>query len=354
MNAATFAGLVTISGNTVLGSASGDDITFTGSLASSIPLKTQRTYDIGAADIGLRILYLGGNSTHTIALSAPSSGMAGDTAIALPPTAPVVGHGIQGSSTSATVWAPMQTDTHTVSSADYTILTTDGYKTILVSTANSNRTITLPAVSDSTDRRIRIKKTDSGTGIVIIDTPSTETIDGSAQKRCADQYDFIELLSDGTNWHIEAIGGTGESHIRVQEGSGYGSTDTKIRRFNTLSVSVGNAITRASTAGNGDTFTINQDGVYSMHYSDLDNTSASGSSVGISLNSAQLTTNIESITETARLAIVIAKDDAGTAGTFCSATRRLAAGDIIRVHTDGGPENTTNRVGFSITKVRPC
>ncbi len=42
-----------------LGNASGDDVTVTGSLASTIPIKTNNTYDVGSATLGLRKLYLG-------------------------------------------------------------------------------------------------------------------------------------------------------------------------------------------------------------------------------------------------------------------------------------------------------
>lgn len=86
ISALTAAGVATLNGNVILGSASGDDLTINASLAASIPIKTTRTYDIGSADLGLRILYLGMNSTHTIALQAPSSGASADYSLTLPPT----------------------------------------------------------------------------------------------------------------------------------------------------------------------------------------------------------------------------------------------------------------------------
>ena len=86
ISALTVAGTATFNGNVLLGNASSDDIQFNGSLATSLPIKTQRTYDIGGVDVGLRILYLGMNSTHTIALQAPSSGASADYSLTLPPT----------------------------------------------------------------------------------------------------------------------------------------------------------------------------------------------------------------------------------------------------------------------------
>jgi hypothetical protein len=102
----------------------------------------------------------------------------------------------------ALIWGPQQFDCHAVSSANYTITDTDGYKNILVTTGNSNRTMTLPTASDNTDRPIYIKKVDSGTGNVIIDGEGAETIDGSTTYTLYNQYDSIRLVCDGTTWHI--------------------------------------------------------------------------------------------------------------------------------------------------------
>lgn len=79
--ALTCAGTVTLNGDIVLSS---------GLLASSIPIKTTRTYDIGSANLGLRSIYFGMNSTHTAAISAPSSGASGDYSLILPALAPAI------------------------------------------------------------------------------------------------------------------------------------------------------------------------------------------------------------------------------------------------------------------------
>ncbi len=59
INALTVAGTATLNGAINLGNAAGDDITITGSLASSLAIKTNNAFDIGAATLGLRKLYLG-------------------------------------------------------------------------------------------------------------------------------------------------------------------------------------------------------------------------------------------------------------------------------------------------------
>lgn len=62
--ALTAAGTATFNGNVTLGNASSDDITFTGSMASTLPIKTDATYDIGSTSLGLRVAYFGGNSNR--------------------------------------------------------------------------------------------------------------------------------------------------------------------------------------------------------------------------------------------------------------------------------------------------
>src|SRR3990167_8159938 len=62
ISALTCAGTATLNGAVTLGNASGDDITVTGSLASSIPIKTTNSYDIGSATIGLRSIYIADRS----------------------------------------------------------------------------------------------------------------------------------------------------------------------------------------------------------------------------------------------------------------------------------------------------
>jgi len=90
----------------------------------------------------------------------------------------------------------------TVSSANATIPDTSTIGSVLVTTGNSDRTITLPTVSTSAGRRILIKKVDSGTGKVIVDTPSSETIDGDAQYNIYTQYGTVTLVCDGSNWYV--------------------------------------------------------------------------------------------------------------------------------------------------------
>jgi hypothetical protein len=156
---------------------------------------------------------------------------------------------------------------------------------------------------------------------------------------------FMDLV---VSENVQAIAvDLAHSEVWVYSASGYGSTNTKIRTFGTVGKNEGNAITYASDGTNGDSFTINESGVYSMHYHDQ---FSAASNFGISLNSNQLTTNLVSITAANRL-IGVNTSAAGAIGV-ASSTVKLSRGDVIRAHGDaittGG---STWGDGFRITKV---
>lgn len=90
---------------------------------------------------------------------------------------------------------------NTVSNANYTITTTDGYEVILVVTGITTRTVTLPAVALSAGRLLTIKKTDSGAGLITI-TPNGGTIDGASSNTLNAQYSYVTIYCDGSNWNV--------------------------------------------------------------------------------------------------------------------------------------------------------
>jgi hypothetical protein len=76
--------------------------------------------------------------------------------------------------------------------------------TLHVSWNANNRTINLPTASGRQGKAYVIKKTDSGSGEVIIDPNGAETIDGAATLSLYKQYDAVIIYSDGTNWNVGA------------------------------------------------------------------------------------------------------------------------------------------------------
>lgn len=85
ISALTVAGAATLNGAVNIGNATSDDLTITGYLASSFIPKTNQTYDIGTADLGLRALYLGVASAGALTAKViASASIAADRIFTIP------------------------------------------------------------------------------------------------------------------------------------------------------------------------------------------------------------------------------------------------------------------------------
>ena len=136
----------------------------------------------------------------------------------------------------------------------------------------------------------------------------------------------------------------------------FGSVNTAIRRLtSTVESSQGPDISyvTAQIANEGSAFLINTAGLYYMSYVDSMSSAGASSVFGISRNSNQLTTAVNLITATHRLAIATTSAVA-TAPVICFAIARLAVGDIIRPHGDANENGDTEYgVRFEIGKISP-
>ncbi len=126
---------------------------------------------------------------------------------------------------------------------------------------------------------------------------------------------------------------SGLSKADADTGNGLGSTDNRIRRF-TNSSSTGTAITVADTAANGTTFTINENGVYSIAYTEV---FAGNSYFTISINSANLTTNASALPVGERFGLE--STPGSSYGSTLTQVLTLSAGDVVRAHVEGTPVN---------------
>lgn len=136
------------------------------------------------------------------------------------------------------------------------------------------------------------------------------------------------------------------SSVMVTTANGHGSSNTKIAKYSGIFENSGTAITYTSSSTNGDSFTINETGVYSITSIFI---SDSGTISGISRNSTQLTTDIYSITGSDALAYA---DESAGFTTAVVWTGILKSGDIIRVHDRGAAiSSNQDRARFTITKV---
>lgn len=90
-----------------------------------------------------------------------------------------------------------------------------------------------------------------------------------------------------------------DSEVSVDTGNSYGSTGLYARRFTNTDANVGSDITYTQDATNGDSFTVNADGTYSISYTDGTTT---GDVLGISLNGSGATA-MSSLTQSAVLCV---------------------------------------------------
>ena len=152
------------------------------------------------------------------------------------------------------------------------------------------------------------------------------------------------LKADGT-W-ATPTGSPSFGAVRLHTYSGYGSTNTKIMIFTTNVGTTGTLITYATSSTNGASFTINANAFVTVSFnSDF----GASNSIGISLNSSELTTNIGSITAANRLAL--SQTPAAGVPTCVSFTGYVASGGVIRPHTTGAAANTASNANFTISAI---
>jgi hypothetical protein len=157
------------------------------------------------------------------------------------------------------------------------------------------------------------------------------------------------LQSDGTNFVSASL--SINSKVVSDSPNGHGSSSTKIRRY-TNSTTTGTAITYADSSTLGASYTINETGIYSMFLVDFSSSGAVAIGLSVNASGAQLTTTI---TNTAtlgsnRVGIYTDVTAANTALPYFF-IQRFTAGDVVRVHDDGGPNTTNAAAAFVITKI---
>ena len=126
--------------------------------------------------------------------------------------------------------------------------------------------------------------------------------------------------------------GVADNQVIVTGGNGYGSTNTKIRRFASTQTSTGSDITYADSATLGGSFTINTAGLYSIYLTDR--CSSGNAQMGASLNASSGTADLGNLSATQ---ILIYTNTDATSNLNMSGSRvvRLAATDIVRAQSAG-------------------
>lgn len=106
IGALTAAGTATLNGHVTLGSASNDDLTINASLASSIPIKTNNSYDIGSATLGLAGVYLGSAGGLTTRLIGGATGSS--WSLTFPTTDGAARERLETNGSGVTSWQPVR------------------------------------------------------------------------------------------------------------------------------------------------------------------------------------------------------------------------------------------------------
>jgi len=216
----------------------------------------------------------------------------------------------------------------------YTITDSDGDGTFICDTSSGNLDIVIPTLAANQNRDLEFIH-QTGGNTLNIDGEGAETIDGLTDIDLPKQGDRLKIKGTTSEWAIteERI----SCQLRLNTYAGYGSTDNQIMRFTNSVDNYGNIFIENHSTGynsnaEGLEITINKSGQYSFAFNG--SPSASTLDVGLSLNSAQLTTSITSITVTDRLGS-IRSISTSNQHSQCAWSGYLEKNDVIRAHTSG-------------------
>lgn len=137
------------------------------------------------------------------------------------------------------------------------------------------------------------------------------------------------------------------SMVRVLGANGYGSTNTKVRRFTTIATNQGGSITYADSATLGGTFTVGAAGVYSATFTDQ---FTGACSIALISNGTNGAASITALTANEILASTTVSSP--SYGISVAWTGYLAAGAVIWAQTDGIATGASTAINsFTISKV---
>lgn len=185
--------------------------------------------------------------------------------------------------------------------------------------------------------------------------PTYEIVSGSSINSAGASNGQVLTANGAGGAMWAAAGGIGVSQIRLFAGGTptHGTAARVTRRFINTVENVGSSITYASSVTNGDTFTINDTGLYNIVYGDgIATGDASSATLGITKNCNGDITFFSNSTHNL-LSFTGGSNNNGVSHQ-CSITTRLLAGDVIRAMcTNSSSFNITGSSGpmFSITRI---
>lgn len=407
----TCSGNVSFEGNVTLGNGSVDDLTINASLASSIPVKTNNSFNIGSSTLGLASVYLGSAGGFTTRLVGAATA---SYTLTFPVTGGTAGDSIEtnGSGTLSflTQRSPSVATNYGITATVATNALTVALKAADGNDASSTNPVRIVFRNSTAATGTPVTRSVTGSLSVIVTSGATlghtdadvgyvhvYAIDnaGTVELAVAGSKIFDELalnsstsVTNASDDYNTLYSTTGRSNVAIRYLGRVKSTQatagtwvttpseislahevgTKAQRH-TVRVSNGNATSHGSTNTKIRRFatTVESRGT-AITYADSGTLGGSftinepgvyaiayselraGASclMGISRNSTQLTTGINGITNADVLAI---SENAADHPAQCGGAFILDAGDVIRAHTDGNPGSTDVYVRFTITKL---
>lgn len=220
--------------------------------------------------------------------------------------------------------------------------TLDGSINFVLANNTADIVVNLPPASDVAGQTLNIIKISNNTFNVTLNATIGEVVNPQLNF----PYSRATLVSNGSGY--QALTLIKRDELRFNTGNGNGTTATKVRRFSTVETNVGTAFSYNDSSANGTVITINETGTYSVNY--YDGHASLAVNFGVSRNSTQTTTAIQSITATDRVGMA-SSQGAGAFGSV-SMIRLFRQGDVIRPHLATTPANdTSNGSSFQITRV---
>lgn len=204
ISAFTCTGNVSFQGNVILGNASGDDISVTGSLASSIPIKNNNSFSIGSSTLGLSGIYLGAPSSRTTKLMAHQSLGASNT-LTFPNGNGNASELLSTDGAGNLLWAPQPPLTG-ISTITTTATIPSSGSFIMASSAGGAYTATFPVPTGNTNKVFTIRKstTDFSAITLAIATSGSFSENGatSATTTLNTIGETLQFMSDGANYVV--------------------------------------------------------------------------------------------------------------------------------------------------------
>lgn len=233
--------------------------------------------------------------------------------------------------------------------SNYTILDNDGYILIIINASSADVDVYLPLKANNIKRKVGVlfAKDTTGTHKATIhpnaSDANTLSGDGLASIILPKVGDFVEFVESQDTGMWEIVNERITSQVRFNTYIGYGSTDNKIPKFNAVTESVGNMVSHnhGSYGVHGLEITILKSGLYGAIFV---GTFQDGTTLGITKNSAALTTSLSGISDYSIKLTQHITNAANYTG-HASFKKWLNKNDVIRPHTSG-VGGTSTSYGF--------